>query len=99
MRFIFLQMKKNFELSRYKNLEFADIVLGILILYGCERSIELGEQRMNDTEGLKDKIKSEQEKLNELLESGEMELLTMDETTRMSRDLDKLIVEFLKLRK
>ena len=54
---------------------------------------------MSDNEGLKDKIKSEQEKLNNLLKSGEMDLLTMDKTTQMSRDLDKLIVEFLKLRK
>lgn len=54
---------------------------------------------MNETEHLKERIKTEQEKLNDLLKNGETDTLSTDETTRMSRELDKLIVEFLKLQK
>jgi vancomycin permeability regulator SanA len=54
---------------------------------------------MGETEYLKERIKSEQEKLNDLLKSGEKDTLALDETAQMSRELDKLIVEFLKLRK
>ena len=54
---------------------------------------------MSDTEYLKEKIKWEQEKLNDLLKSGEQDMLALDETAQISRELDKLIVEFLRLQK
>ena len=54
---------------------------------------------MSETEYLKERIKSEQEKLNNLLKSGEKDMLTLDEIAEMSRELDKLIVEFHRLQK
>ncbi len=54
---------------------------------------------MSKAEALKEKIKSGQEKLNELLKRDEKDILSLEETAAMSRELDKLIVEFLRLQK
>ena len=54
---------------------------------------------MSETEYLKERIKTGREKLNDLLKSGEIDSLALDEITEMSRELDKLIVEFIRIQK
>lgn len=53
---------------------------------------------MTETEHLKERIKSGQEKLNDLLKSGKNDMLTLEDTIRLSKELDKLIVKFQKLK-
>ncbi|NJD03544.1 MAG: Spo0E family sporulation regulatory protein-aspartic acid phosphatase [Ruminiclostridium sp.] len=72
--------------------------MGILILYKYIIYIELGELLMTETEHLKERIKSGQEKLNDLLKSGKNDMLTLEDTIRLSKELDKLIVKFQKLK-
>lgn len=54
---------------------------------------------MSEMEHLKERIKSEQAKLNDMLNSGESDILSWDKTAEMSIKLDKLIVEYLRLQK
>lgn len=79
------------------NFVFADNDLDILISYRLNNYKEFGEMLMSETEFLKQKIKSEQEKLNKLLMNGEKRILALDETIDMSKELDKLIVEYHRL--
>ena len=52
---------------------------------------------MNKIESLKYKIRLQQEKLNAILENSDKGILILDETCELSRELDKLILEFYRL--
>lgn len=53
---------------------------------------------MDDAEVLKQKIKSEQQKLDSLLKKGGGEILKDEKTFKLSQELDKLIVELQRLK-
>lgn len=51
---------------------------------------------MTKTESLKEKIKLQQDKLNRYLNSDAQDILSWNRTVEMSKELDRLIVEYLK---